>query len=84
MAILGHMDKVVAASALFSVTILEGGGMVLAKIFRDEGREEGLEEGLKQGRAEGREQGRAEAQERIDELQKYIEELEASRDKSSG
>ena len=40
MAILGRMDKVAAAVALFSVTILEGGSMVLAKILREEAREE--------------------------------------------
>ena len=40
MAIIGRMDKAVATAAVFSITILEGGGMVLAKYFREEGREE--------------------------------------------
>ena len=40
MAILSRMDKAVATSAVFSITILEGGGMVLAQYFKEEGREE--------------------------------------------
>ena len=66
MAILGRMDKVAAAVALFSVTILEGGSMVLAKIFREEGREE----------------GRAESQEEIAELRERIKQLEDEKEES--
>ena len=40
MAILDRMDKAVATSAVFSITILEGGGMVLAQYFKEEGRED--------------------------------------------
>ena len=61
MAIIGRMDKAVATAAVFSITILEGGGMVLAKYFRDEGRDE------------GREESRAE----IEALRKRVQELEA-------
>ena len=78
MAILGRMDKVAAAVALFSVTILEGGSMVLAKIFREEGREEGHEDGL----AEGIEIGRAESQERIAELEEQVKQLQSEKDNS--
>ena len=56
-AILGRMDKAAATAALFSVTFLEGGSMVLAHIFLEEGHKEGHEE----GREEGIEIGRAEA-----------------------
>lgn len=66
MAILGRMDKVAAAVALFSVTILEGGSMVLAKIFREEGREE----------------GRAESQEEIAELRERIKQLESEKEEA--
>lgn len=66
MAILERMDKVAAAVALFSVTILEGGSMVLAKILREEGREE----------------GRAESQAKIEELQEQIKRLKAEKGKS--
>lgn len=89
MAILGRMDKVAAAVALFSVTILEGGSMVLAKILREEGREKGREEGIEigrvegreEGRAEGREEGRAEAQAKIAELQEQVKRLESAKSK---
>ena len=59
MAILDRMDKAVATSAVFSITILEGGGMVLAKYFREEGEATGLEKGKVIGREEGREEGEA-------------------------
>ena len=78
MAILGRMDKVAAAVALFSVTILEGGSMVLAKILREEAREEGHEDGL----AEGIEIGRAESQERIAELEEQVKQLQSEKDNS--
>lgn len=78
MAILGRMDKVAAAVALFSVTILEGGSMVLAKILREEAREEGHEDGL----AEGIEIGRAESQERIAELEEQVKRLQSEKDNS--
>ena len=74
MAILGRMDKVAAAVALFSVTILEGGSMVLAKILREEAREEGLAEGI--------EIGRAESQERIAELEEQVKQLQSEKDNS--
>ncbi len=85
MAILERMDKVAAAVALFSVTILEGGSMVLAKILREEGREEGIEigrsegreEGREEGRAEGIEIGRAESQAEIAELQEQVKRLQS-------
>ena len=91
-AILGRMDKAAATAALFSVTFLEGGSMVLAHIFREEGHKEGREEGHKEGREEGREEGieigraeaRAEAQAEIDELRKRIEEIESRNGKSEG
>lgn len=86
MAILGRMDKVAAAVALFSVTILEGGSMVLAKILREEGREEGIEigrsEGREEGRAEGIEIGRAESQSEIAELQEQVKRLQSENGKS--
>ena len=65
MAILGRMDKAVAAAAVFSITILEGGGMVLAKYFREEGEAIGLEKGREESRAE------------IEALRKRVQELEA-------
>ena len=74
MAILGRMDKVAAAVALFSVTILEGGSMVLAKILREEAREEGLAEGI--------EIGRAESHERIAELEEQVKRLQSEKDNS--
>lgn len=74
MAILGRMDKVAAAVALFSVTILEGGSMVLAKILQEEAREEGLAEGI--------EIGRAESQERIAELEEQVKQLQSEKDNS--
>lgn len=52
MAILSRMDKAVATAAVFSITILEGGGMVLAKYFREEGEATGLEKGREESRAE--------------------------------
>ena len=86
MAILGRMDKVAAAVALFSVTILEGGSMVLAKILREEAREEGIEigrsEGREEGRAEGIEIGRAESQAEIAELQEQVKRLQSENGKS--
>lgn len=74
MAILGRMDKVAAAVALFSVTILEGGSMVLAKILREEGREEGIEI----GRAEERAASKA----RIAELEEQVKRLQSEKDNS--
>ena len=74
MAILGRMDKVTAAVALFSVTILEGGSMVLAKILREEAREEGIEIGI--------ERGRAESQARIAELEEQVKRLQSEKDNS--
>ena len=65
MAIISRMDKAVATAAVFSITILEGGGMVLAKYFREEGEATGLEK------------GRKESQAKIEALQKRIQELEA-------
>ncbi len=98
MAILGRMDKAAATAALFSVTFLEGGSMVLAHIFREEGHKEGREEGHKEGREEGHKEGReegreegieigraearAEAQAEIDELRKRIAEIEYANGKS--
>lgn len=74
MAILGRMDKVAAAVALFSVTILEGGSMVLAKILQEEAREEGIEIGI--------ERGRAESQARIAELEEQVKRLQSEKDNS--
>lgn len=74
MAILERMDKVAAAVALFSVTILEGGSMVLAKILREEGREEGIEI----GRAEERAASKA----RIAELEEQVKRLQSEKDNS--
>ncbi len=74
MAILGRMDKVAAAVALFSVTILEGGSMVLAKILREEAREEGIEI----GRAEERAASKA----RIAELEEQVKQLQSEKDNS--
>ena len=86
MAILGRMDKVAAAVALFSVTILEGGSMVLAKIFREEGLTKGIDigraEGREEGRAEGIEIGRAESQAEIAELQEQVKRLQSENGKS--
>lgn len=76
MAILGRMDKVAAAVALFSVTILEGGSMVLAKILREEAREEGIEI--------GRAEARAESQARIAELEEQVKQLQSEKDNSEG
>ena len=74
MAILGRMDKVAAAVALFSVTILEGGSMVLAKILR----EEGIAEGIEIGRAEERAASKA----RIAELEEQVKRLQDEKGKS--
>ena len=75
MAILDRMDKAVATSAVFSITILEGGGMVLAKYFREEGEATGLEKGREESRAEI-ERIKAEAQANDEKNQARIEELE--------
>ena len=86
MAILSRMDKAVATAAVFSITILEGGGMVLAKYFREEGEEIGLAKGREESRAEiekvqaENQRVRAEdekKQARIEELQKLLQESEA-------
>lgn len=77
MAILERMDKVAAAVALFSVTILEGGSMVLAKILQEEAREEGREEGLEEGIEIGIERGRAESQAKIAELEEQVKRLQS-------
>ena len=82
MAILGRMDKVAAAVALFSVTILEGGSMVLAKILQEEAREEGREEGLEEGIEIGIERGRAESQARIAELEEQVKRFQSEKGKS--
>lgn len=86
MAILSRMDKAVATAAVFSITILEGVGMVLAKYFREEGeatglekgeaigREKGREEGRKEGEAIGLAKGREESRARIEELEKILQE----------
>ena len=93
MAILSRMDKAVATAAVFSITILEGGGMVLAKYFREEGEATGLEKGREESRAEiervkaenqriqaENQQVRADKekdQAQIEALQKRVQEFEA-------
>lgn len=75
MAILSRMDKAVATAAVFSITILEGGGMVLAKYFREEGREESRAE-IERVKAEAQANDEKK-QARIEELEKLLKESEA-------
>ena len=80
MAILSRMDKAVATAAMFSITILEGGGMVLAKYFREEGEATGLEKGEAIGLAKGREEARAEIERIRAEAQAADEKRQAEND----
>ena len=72
MAILDRMDKAVATAAVFSITILEGGGMVLAHYFKEEGREESRAE-IERIKAEAQANDEKK-QARIDELEKLLQE----------
>lgn len=54
-----------AASAAVSAILVEGGHMVLARIYTEKNRRKALEEGRREGRREGRQKGRQEGQKEV-------------------